>query len=257
MLRAYIVQYLTPVHLMALGSSAILVLAQLFGLHLTLRGNLSDHIWRNLGGVCAGVFPDEPRGAYLIEATQETSRLTAFISSAPIHNPSEEVLFYDTSPLKRPTMTHEDDGKDLSDVEEEFQTCLEALERDGREPAVSSSPNRFRRSVDLITRPYVETDRAGIVRRTNKALLSLNMEPTRRVVGTPFLLFIARGDRERFIKGFLTVAGRNGLSLTQLTARVQPDFDDAVWMHFDGHRVEGPHRQLLGVIWLLKAAEPT
>jgi hypothetical protein len=147
---------------------------------------------------------------------------------------------------------------DRSDVEEEFQTCLESLEHDGSEPPVPRPPHSFRRSIDLIARPYVETDRAGIVRRTNKALLSLlNMDPRRQIVGAPFLLFIARGDRERFIKEFLKVAGRDGRYLTQLTARVQPDFEDAVRMHFDGHRIEGPHRQLLGVIWLLKAVDAT
>jgi PAS domain-containing protein len=148
-------------------------------------------------------------------------------------------------------------AKDRSDVEEELQTCIESLEHNGSGPvAVPPSPQSFRRSVDLIAGPYLETDAACIIRRTNKAFLSLmNLDLTRRIVGTPLLLFIARGDRERFVTEFLKLAGRDGLYLAQITARVQPDFDDAVWMRFEGHRVEGQHRQLLGLVWMLKAAE--
>jgi PAS domain-containing protein len=146
------------------------------------------------------------------------------------------------------------DGKDRDDLEEEFQTSLEALACHGLE-TISQPAIRFRRSIDLIARPYVETDRAGIIRRTNKALLSLlNLEPPRRVIGTPLLLFIARGDRQRFVKEFLS-AGRERLYLSRLIVRVQPDYDDAVWMELDGHRIEGPDRQLLSVVWLLSAAK--
>jgi hypothetical protein len=138
------------------------------------------------------------------------------------------------------------------DAEEIFRACIESLDYDRRK-TVQPQGRSFRRSVDLIARPYVETDAFCIIRRTNKALQSwMRLSPYHRLVGTPLLLLIAKEDRDRFVDVFLKLARGDSFFVTQLSLRIQPWPGAAGWAEFHGHRVEGPNRTLLGVVWLLK-----
>jgi hypothetical protein len=141
-------------------------------------------------------------------------------------------------------------------AEDVFRACIASLDRDRRE-TVQLQRRSFRRSVDLIARPYVETDAFCIIRRTNKALQSWTcLSPDQGLVGTPFLLLIAKEDRDRFVEEFLKLARGDSFFVTQLILRIQPRPGAAGWAEFHGHRVDGPNRTLLGVVWLLKQSDP-
>jgi len=78
---------------------------------------------------------------------------------------------------------------DRLDVEEELQTSLESL--DAQLAASAHAPtdtpsNIFRRSIDVVHRAYVQTDHSCLIRRTNKAFLSiLGRSPSARLAGMP------------------------------------------------------------------------
>ena len=143
----------------------------------------------------------------------------------------------------------QDDGQEV------VRACLESLEPN--RPVTAPPQGRtFRRSVDLIARPYVETDASCIIRRTNKALQSWMRPPSHQgLVGTPFLLLIAKEDRNRFVEEFLKLARGDSSFVTQLGLRIQPRPGVAAWTELHGHRIDGPKRTLLGVVWLLKQLE--
>jgi hypothetical protein len=90
-------------------------------------------------------------------------------------------------------------------------------------------------------------------RRTNKALQSwTRLSSGQGLVGTPFLLLIAKEDRDRFVEEFIKLAWGDSLIVTQLTLRIQPRPGAAGCAEFHGHPVDGPNRTVLGVVWLLK-----
>ena len=141
------------------------------------------------------------------------------------------------------------------DADEVCRACILSLEEHHPENAQTQG-RTFRRSVDLIARPYVETDAFCIIRRTNKALQSwMRLSSDHRLVGTPFLLLIAKEDRNRFVEEFLRLARGDSYFVTQLSLRIQPRPGAAAWVELHGHRVDGPKRALLGVVWLLRQTD--
>ena len=142
-----------------------------------------------------------------------------------------------------------------NDAQEVFRACIESLEPNRPETAAPQG-RTFRRSVDLIARPYVETDASSIIRRTNTALQSwVRPSSHQGLVGTPFLLLIAKEDRTRFVEEFLRLAGGDSFFVTQLGLRIQLTPGVAAWTELHGHRIDGPKGTLLGVVWLLTQLE--
>ena len=90
---------------------------------------------------------------------------------------------------------------DPSDVEDELQTSLESLEaqlREATDAPTATPSNIFRRSIDVVHRACVQTDHCCLIRRTNKAFLSiLGLSHSTSLAGMPLLIFLQRDERRR------------------------------------------------------------
>ena len=148
---------------------------------------------------------------------------------------------------------------DPSDVEEELQTSLESLDAQLRESTAAQNGdlnNIFRRSIDVVHRGCVQTDHCCIIRRTNKAFLSiLGLSPSTRLTGMPLLVFLQKDDRKRFTQAFLRFRKREVSYGNEMYFKMQPLRPYLSFLaHMSAHSVIGQQGIFLSMIWLLEKA---
>jgi hypothetical protein len=138
---------------------------------------------------------------------------------------------------------------DPSDVEEELQTALESLDAQLREPKDAptvTQSNIFRRSIDVVHRACVQTDHCCLIRRTNKAFLSiLGLSHSTRLAGMPLLVFLQKEERQRFTMAFLRFRRRELGYANEMFFQMWPL---RPYPPFLAH-LSAPHGKFLSMVW--------
>jgi len=147
---------------------------------------------------------------------------------------------------------------DPLDVAEELQTSLESLDLYFRKPEDLPPPggtrHLFRRSIDVVHKACVQTDHCCIIRRTNKAVLSMLGFPHRtQLTGMPLLIFLEKGDRKRFTEAFLRFRKGELSYANEMFFHMRPRQPAQPFLaHFSANSAVGPHGKFMSMIWLFE-----
>jgi hypothetical protein len=146
---------------------------------------------------------------------------------------------------------------DPSDVEEELQSALESLDaqrRESKDTQTVTQSHIFRRSIDMVHRACVQTDHCCLIRRTNKAFLSiLGLSRSTRLAGMPLLVFLQKEERQRFTMAFLRFRRRELGYANEMFFQMRPLRPHPLFLaHLSAHTVYGQYGKFLSLVWLFE-----
>lgn len=110
----------------------------------------------------------------------------------------------------------------------------------------------------MVHRACVQTDHCCLIRRTNKAFLSiLELSHSTRLAVLPLLVFLQKEERRRFTMAFLRFRRREFGDANEMFFQIGRDPYQLFLAHLSAHSVYGEHGKFLSMVWLFEKTSLT